>query len=335
MCNTRASPGARHKPAVHGRPSPKENLRLSSGGLRPGTGASGRPPRLARAVAVWGRGEPSRPWESAPSCGTVGDIEQEEPIPARTGPRKGPQCRGQGRGLRRAAGTTVTGLRGPVLPGAQLRLPFARGPPSLLGVWERACLLCASVTWWTAPCGPRGAARVPAFTVFSLFFSSPAAFSCPLFPSLLVSALPGGGAGPAEVAGGKAVPALPESGQSGPEPTEAEGGAEAAGNELLGAGAGLRAAAPGLWGSGSRPLPAATGHLPPHCVLPPPPWDWTSGTGLVQLVLHRVGSAHSLAPRAPRPWPDTLSHTAVSLWKEARVASQAPWCLPSSPSPTP
>ncbi|XP_058910118.1 rho guanine nucleotide exchange factor 11 isoform X4 [Kogia breviceps] len=45
-----------------------------------------------------------------------------------------------------------------------------------------------------------------------------------------VSTLPGGGVGAAEVAGSKVVPALPESGQSEPEPPEVEGGAKAAGN---------------------------------------------------------------------------------------------------------
>lgn len=53
----------------------------------------------------------------------------------------------------------------------------------------------------------------------------------------MVSALPGGGGvGAAEVAGSKAVPALPESGQSESEPPEVEGGTKSAGNEpLLGA----------------------------------------------------------------------------------------------------
>uniref|UniRef100_A0A8C0CCV5 Rho guanine nucleotide exchange factor 11 n=1 Tax=Balaenoptera musculus TaxID=9771 RepID=A0A8C0CCV5_BALMU len=45
-----------------------------------------------------------------------------------------------------------------------------------------------------------------------------------------VSTLPGGGVGAAEVAGSKVVPALPESGQSEPEPPEVEGGAQATGN---------------------------------------------------------------------------------------------------------
>ncbi|XP_028344556.1 rho guanine nucleotide exchange factor 11-like isoform X3 [Physeter macrocephalus] len=45
-----------------------------------------------------------------------------------------------------------------------------------------------------------------------------------------VSTLPGGGVGAAEVAGSKVVPALPESGQSEPEPPEVEGGTKATGN---------------------------------------------------------------------------------------------------------
>ncbi|KAB0387628.1 hypothetical protein FD755_002584 [Muntiacus reevesi] len=80
------------------------------------------------------------------------------------------------------------------------------------------------------------------FTVFFPFsFSSPRptpTSSCsvsfllrrPPLSSCLLSALPGGGVGAAEVAGSKAVPALPESGQSEPEPPEVEGGAKATGN---------------------------------------------------------------------------------------------------------
>ncbi|XP_029412353.1 rho guanine nucleotide exchange factor 11 isoform X5 [Nannospalax galili] len=45
-----------------------------------------------------------------------------------------------------------------------------------------------------------------------------------------VSPLPGGGVGAAEVAGNKVIPALPESGQSEPEPPEVEGGTQATGN---------------------------------------------------------------------------------------------------------
>lgn len=81
------------------------------------------------------------------------------------------------------------------------------------------------------------------FTVFFPFsFSSPrptptSSFSAPScsgsLPSPASSLLPGGGGGAAEVAGSKAVPALPESGQSEPEPPEAEGGAKAAGNNPL------------------------------------------------------------------------------------------------------
>ena len=83
------------------------------------------------------------------------------------------------------------------------------------------------------------------FTVFFPFsFSSPrptptSSFSVsfllrlPPLSSCLLSALPGGGVGAAEVAGSKAVPALPESSQSEPEPPEVEGGAKATGNNPL------------------------------------------------------------------------------------------------------
>lgn len=84
----------------------------------------------------------------------------------------------------------------------------------------------------------------PVFIWFFPFSFSPSPLpllspspSCSLslpFPPLSVSALPGGGGvGAAEVAGSKVVPALPESGQTEPEPPEVEGGAKATGNELL------------------------------------------------------------------------------------------------------
>lgn len=79
-------------------------------------------------------------------------------------------------------------------------------------------------------------------TVFFPFLVSATPTSLPLssllsslpFPCLLASPLAGGGGvGAAEVVGNKAVPALPESGQSEPEPPEVEGGTKATGNQLL------------------------------------------------------------------------------------------------------
>ena len=81
------------------------------------------------------------------------------------------------------------------------------------------------------------------------------------------------------------------------------------------------------WALGADPLPQGT----PATASSLPHQAWASGTGLGEPVPNMVGSTRSLVPGAPRPWPDILSHTAVSLWKEAHVASQAPWCLPSSP----
>lgn len=137
-------------------------------------------------------------------------------------------------------------------PGVQLCLPLQEHflfrllkfclSPGFLGT---DLLLCPSVNWWESSLQLPGVwSCVSLCSLCSSLFlflhpcSSPSSSPSLPFPSLLVSALPGGGGvGAAEVAGSKAVPALPESGQSESEPPEVEGGAKsAAGNEpLLGA----------------------------------------------------------------------------------------------------
>lgn len=146
----------------------------------------------------------------------------------------------------------------------------AHGLPSLLGFWELTFLLSPLVNWWESSLQlPGGESRVSLCSLCSsLFLSLHPHFFLLSFPSLLVSAVPGGGGGgggAAAVAGSKAVPALPEGGQSEAEPPEVEGGAKATGNEpLLGARddhaeCGAQRAEPG-------PGPqTGTGLVPPPC----------------------------------------------------------------------
>lgn len=182
-----------------------------------------------------------------PSCGVW---------PART--QRGRGWLGQGRGSggrgRRwppAGSVSVSGWQR--LPGAQLRLPpSSLVPPAgvcpLRGFWELAFLLCPSGNW-RLPGAPPRARRVHC----SPLSSSHASSLLPL-PSCPFSALPGGGGvGAAAVAGSEAVPKLPESGQSEPEPPGVEGGAEAAGNDHPwepGRAERPRRAAPCLWWHG-------------------------------------------------------------------------------------
>ena len=59
--------------------------------------------------------------------------------------------------------------------GAQLRLPSARGPPSLLGFRGLPFLLCASVNWWTVSPRPPGVCvhGVPPFLLLSCCLPPP------------------------------------------------------------------------------------------------------------------------------------------------------------------
>lgn len=122
----------------------------------------------------------------------------------------------------------------PPILGAFLARPPAGGPPcpGFLGT----ALLSLS---FGELVGELSAAVVTCDLAFTLLF--PFSFSPPTavlpalpLPSLSFSAFPGGGGvGAAEGAGGKPVPAPPESRPSEPEPRDVEGGAKAAGNEPL------------------------------------------------------------------------------------------------------